>query len=188
MAAHGLTIARELLSISDPAELVRRARGCLNAPGLDLGASDGGDSYSALYEAAERRGDAEDTRAAARCLSQELSFLEGYASLEDAQARYREYVRIGKGYWRRRAASWRNRASEAHVGAKGRPPTFEEAEWPSEKALPPEAFLRRLDSLRPGMPQLRIYWLQSMGFLPSEVARLFAGNVSASVEKEENHV
>lgn len=178
MAAHGLTIARELLSISDPEELVRLARGCLNAPGLDVGASDGGDSYSALYEAAVRRGDAEDVRAAARCLSEELSFLDRYSNLEEAQLRYREHVRVGSRGWHGRAAEWRLRGSKVHLGAKGRAPEFALVEWPSEARLPPEEFLRRLHALKPGMPQLQVYWLQSSGFIPSEVARLFSGNVS----------
>jgi hypothetical protein len=41
MAAHSLTIARQLLAIRDDEQLIRQAESALNAPGMDLGAAAG---------------------------------------------------------------------------------------------------------------------------------------------------
>ena len=118
MAAHGLTIARQLLSAryADDTALIRGSEHSLNAPGFDLGASDPGDGYQHLYQGVQHR-DAGRIRTGLRMIASHLFFLDGYPSLEDASAAYKAFVRVGTRNWMWRSHLWRMGAPKAHKRA-----------------------------------------------------------------------
>lgn len=146
MAAHGLTIARELVwaySQRSPEDYLRLAEHALGAPGFDVGPSDPtyGNSgfYGQIYRACKgirRYGHAVDPswlseeRAvqiveAATKIAANLAFLDGYGSLEDARAAYDAFVRPGTPHYQERRKRWFAGDPKAHRTARpGSAPTF----------------------------------------------------------------
>lgn len=127
MAAHALTIARQLLAEADDDRLIERAGGSLNAPGWDVLLSkhdwhdvEGnripfGDPYHRLYDGVKDR-DAAKIRAALEDLDREIGpvfekyGITSYDSFKDA---YLNYIRYGKPWeGRRRFKFW---AGEAKI-------------------------------------------------------------------------
>lgn len=102
MAAHGLTIARQILAQPDENK-VTYAKGSLSAPGWDVTLGAGGMGYFHLYSAA---GDdnLEGVKAAAKELVGETIFLETYgiAHYDEYRKHVREHIRHGTPWYRKR--------------------------------------------------------------------------------------
>ena len=127
MAAHGLTIARQLIHTYNeegPRAFLEQARCSLGAPGFDVGASDPGTGYSKLYRGVQD-GDVELALRGAASIAKRLAFLDGYSCLEDATTAYRSYVYHQTAYSAVRADHWYTGKRKAHPHAKpGSAPRF----------------------------------------------------------------
>jgi hypothetical protein len=119
MAAHALTIARQLDAEPDD-RLLDQIGLALGAPGLDLGAGldPSKNLYSPLYAAVERKRDIGAARAAITRILEATAFLDGYRCLEDANAAFLAFVRLGRPWWRLREALWFAGDPKAHRTAK----------------------------------------------------------------------
>lgn len=105
MAAHALTIARQILTMSDE-DITDYAECSLPAPGWDS-LPWGSDVYRKLYDAVGRK-DAFSIRQLAAQAENESKYLETYglSSFDRYRTALREHVRFGKPYFRKRLASF----------------------------------------------------------------------------------
>lgn len=101
MAAHALTIARQILTMSDE-DIVKYAEGSLPAPGWDS-LPWGSDVYRLFYDAVKRK-DAFSIRQLAAQAENESKYLETYglSTFDRYRTSLREHVRFGKSYFRKR--------------------------------------------------------------------------------------
>ena len=101
MAAHALTIARQILTMSDE-DIVRYAEGSLPAPGWDSSPWSSM-TYHSLHDAVDAK-DPFRVRQYACQMENEAKFLETYglSSFERYSAAIAEHVRIGTSWWRMR--------------------------------------------------------------------------------------
>lgn len=129
MAAHALTIARQILA-QQPDKIVAYARGALSAPGLDCPAMPLKDSFD-LWKAIDRAVEANDpdqVRVATKALHDVVLHLDGYASFEDVKKAGTDYIRIGRPHYRTRWEKWDAGDKKAHRAATpGRAPQI--APW-----------------------------------------------------------
>ena len=124
MAAHGLTIMRQILTVlrEQPHRAEDYARGALSAPGTCFTAGFKMDSWDAiertLKDIAEGEADLGTLREVVQGALVAHIWMEVYPTLEAVRAAKHRYVKPGKPYWTRRMAQFDAGNKAAHVKAR----------------------------------------------------------------------
>jgi hypothetical protein len=124
MAAHGLTIMRQVLTVlrEQPHRAASYAEGALSAPGTCFTAGFNMDSWCGIERTLDnmKRGNAtlDTLRGVVSDALVAHLWMEAYPTLEAVRAAKHRYVKPGKPYWTRRMAQFDAGNKAAHVKAR----------------------------------------------------------------------
>lgn len=140
MAAHGLTIVRQLLRMikdgQSQSTLLMHASGALSAPGTCITGCFDYDDYRAVDNAVEHlrdgSGSVEALTAVLIRVSEHLAWMDAYPSLEAVQDAMTLHVKIGKPHWRKRMDRFEKGNPAVHAAARA----AITARWPLDRRAP----------------------------------------------------